>query len=105
MTWTSSWHTAGSQKTLIGAALFSDLSVLWWQVAWDIAQERKPGFLSHVQRQARYLDRPGPFEAEDLWHACTTYGEQVALFAEQAERGGVPIGHGEYSLRFDGAHN
>lgn len=60
-------------------------------------QERRPSFVSNVQKQARYLDRPEPFPAEDLWYACSTYGEQVALFAEDAERQGMPVGHGEYN--------
>lgn len=98
MTWTSSWRQLGNKKTLIGSALFSDLSVLWWKVEWDISQEHRPAFVSQVQKQARYLDRPEPFQAEELWYACSTYGEQVALFAEQAERAGLPIGHGEWSL-------
>ena len=36
MTWTSSWQQLGSRKTLIGAALFCDLSVAWWKVEWDV---------------------------------------------------------------------
>lgn len=96
MTWTCSWRVSGSDKTLIGAALFSDLSVLWYKVDWDTNQEHRPGFASRVHEQARYLDRPDPFPAEDLWYSCSTYGEQVASFAEDAERRGVPVGHGEY---------
>lgn len=96
MTWTCSWRTSGSQKTLTGAALFCDLSVVWWQVDWDTSHERRPGFASQVQRRARYLDCPEHLEAEQLWYACSTYGEQVATFAEQAEAAGLPIGHGKF---------
>ena len=98
MTWTCSWRTHGNNKTLTGAALFSDLSVLWYKVDWDMSQEHLSGFTAHVQKQARYLDRPEPFAAEDLWYACSTYGEQVALFAEGAERQGRPVGHGEWTV-------
>jgi hypothetical protein len=75
--------------------MFSDLSVLWWKVDWDTRQEHRSGFASQVQKEARYLDRPDPFDADNLWYACSTYGEQVAGFAEQAEARGLPIGHGE----------
>lgn len=95
MTWTCSWRTLGTQKTLTGAVLFCDLSVVWWQVNWDTTYERQPGFASQVQKQARYLDCPDAFDAEELWYACSTYGEQVALFADRAETAGLPIGHGK----------
>lgn len=98
MTWTCSWRQLGNNKTLVAAALFSDLSVLWFKVDWDVSKERRPDLLSSVQKQARYLDRPEPFSAEELWYACSTYGEQVALFAEDAERRGVPVGHGTFSV-------
>lgn len=98
MTWTCSWRTYGSNKTLTGAALFSDLSVLWYKVEWDMSRERQAGFAAQVKKEARYLDRPEPFAAEELWYACSTYGEQVALFAENAERQGRPVGHGECRL-------
>ena len=97
MTWTSSWQQLGTQKTLVGAALFADLSVCWWKVEWDMNDERRPGFLSggSVRRSARYMDTPAEFGADELWDACSTYGEQVAQFAEEAERRGLPIAHGE----------
>ena len=50
---------------------------------------------SRVIREAKYLDCPEPLSAEMLWDACSTYGEQVAQFAERAEAGGVPIARGE----------
>lgn len=95
MTWQASWSQRGSQKALTGVALFADLSVCWWKLEWDVNEERSPNLLQRVRREARYLDRPAAFSAEQLWDACATYGEQVAQFAEKAEREGVPIAHGE----------
>lgn len=85
----------GTRKTLIGSALFSDLSVAWWRVEWDLLREHSPNFPNTVSRQAKYMDGPAPFEAEELWDACYTYGERVAQFAEQAESNSVPVADGE----------
>lgn len=97
MTWSSSWQQYGNAKTLIGTALFCDLSVAWWRVQWDVQEEQTRGFAQsgRVRREARYLDGPAPLAAEQLWDACSTYGLQVAQFAESAERGGVPIARGQ----------
>jgi len=95
MTWQASWSQRGQQKALTGVALFADLSVCWWKVEWSVNEEHLPHFLDRVAREARYLDPPHSFGSEELWEACATYGEQVAHFAEEAERNGVPIAHGE----------
>ena len=96
MTWSSSWQQRGNAKVLIGTALFCDLSVAWWKVQWDVQEEQTRGFAqsTRVRREAKYLDCPDPLPAEQLWDACSTYGEQVAQFAERAEQGGVPIARG-----------
>lgn len=95
ITWTSSWQQYGNEKTLVGSALFCDLSVAWWRVQWDASKERDRGFCHSVSRQAKYLGRPAAFAAEQLWEACSTYGERVALYAERAEQSGLPIANGE----------
>lgn len=97
MTWSSSWQQYGNAKTLIGTALFCDLSVVWWKVQWDVQEEQTHSFAQsrRVRREAKFLDQPDALPAEQLWDACSTYGEQVAQFAEAAERGGVPIARGE----------
>lgn len=100
MTWTSSWSSYGTAKTLVGTALFSDLSIAWWKVEWDDATRNRPNFMSTVQKEARLLRCPAPFSAEELWHACSTYGEQVAAFAEGAEQRGVPVGRGRSPLHY-----
>ena len=60
-----------------------------------MSNEKRSGFLDTIHRRAKYLDAPAPFQAQQLWQACSTFGEQVALFAEEAERRGRPVGRGE----------
>ena len=82
----------GSQKTVLGCALFSDLSMLWYSVAFNIAQASDP---SRTQRQARYSPRPEPQSHDQLVAANASYGEVIAQYAEAAEQAQQPAGRGE----------
>lgn len=102
MTWSSSWSQRGSSKCCIGTAIFCDLSMAWWKVEWDASVERRPDIGLCVKKQAKYLPRPASFPAMQLQQCAATYGEQVARFAEAAERARRPIAHGELVLRRQG---
>lgn len=100
MTWTSSWTQIGPSKTVVGTALFCDLSVVWWKVEWNVTQERSAGLVQTATRSAKYLGRPAPLGKEELWAATSSYGEQVAIFAENAEVARRPVAHGRSVFRF-----
>jgi hypothetical protein len=87
--WSGSSMTQGTQKTLIGAVLFSDLSMAVYNVAFSTQAPRQ------ATRQARYSDRSPVLPAHELLSAHELYSEAVAQFAEAAEASGQPVGDGE----------
>jgi hypothetical protein len=75
----------------MGAALFDDLSCLWWRIGWDA---RNPAATSRVD--AAYKDCPEAWNDEErLQEAAKGFGDWIAGFAEQAEQKKQPVGDGE----------
>lgn len=81
----------GDERTIEGGAIFSDLSLLWWQVSW-----RTPSPLATVHVQAAFKDRPDAWSDEDrLVEANRGFGDWIAGFAEDAAQRRQPVGDGE----------
>jgi hypothetical protein len=79
----------GSKKTLIGAVLFSDLSMAIYNVSFHTHNPHQ------ADREAYYSLRPDVLPASELVQAYETYSEAIAQFAEEAEASGFPVGNGE----------
>lgn len=81
----------GSQRTLQGSALFSDLSCLWWHITW---KSNNP--TATVEVQIAYCERPSSWDDEErLVEASKGFGEWIAGFAEDAVQRRAPVGDGE----------
>ncbi|TEB33708.1 hypothetical protein FA13DRAFT_1789555 [Coprinellus micaceus] len=88
----SSWQSRGSTKTTSVGVLFSDLSVLWGSVTFNMTN---PGDQSKITRQAWYLPRPEPQDLAVLADANETYGDTIAQFAESFLGAGTYCARGE----------
>lgn len=88
----SSWQSRGSTKTTRIGILFSDLSVFWGCVTFNMTN---PGNQNDLTRQAWYLPRPEPQSRTVLTEANETYGDTIAQFAESFLDSGTYCGRGE----------
>ncbi|TFK27319.1 hypothetical protein FA15DRAFT_220954 [Coprinopsis marcescibilis] len=75
----TSWQSRGTTKVTRIGVLFSDLSVFWGAVTYDMDD---PGNERHIKREAQYLSRPSALDREELVQANETYGDTIASFAE-----------------------
>ncbi|TFK67975.1 hypothetical protein BDN72DRAFT_960581 [Pluteus cervinus] len=85
--WSSSWQSHGQTKTVFIGILYSDLSVFWGTVEFQMSN---PGT---TKREAQYLPVPPALSKRELEEAHKTYGETIASFAESF------LGTGEYCAR------
>ncbi|KAF8968772.1 hypothetical protein BDZ97DRAFT_1797976 [Flammula alnicola] len=90
LTYTTSWRSVGSNKTVYIGIIFSDLSIFWGTADFKTTN---PEDQSTVKRSAVYLPPPGALERQELVDAHETYGETIALFAESF------LGSGQYCAR------
>ena len=88
----SSWQSRGSTKTTSVGVLFSDLSVFWGSVTFNMTN---PGNENGITRQAWYLPRPEPQDRAVLTDANETYGDTIAQFAESFLGSGTYCARGE----------
>lgn len=88
-TFAASMSSLGSNATLIGSVLFSDLSMANYSVAYDTSGRSAP------KAQVAILNRPAVADASLLVAAYEMHSEAIAQFAEQAIASGQPVGHGE----------
>lgn len=97
ISFTASWTSDGTNKTLYGGVLFCDLSMCWYSVSWPLraSPTHDPNDARTVRRSARYLPRPAAWPREQLVEAHETYGETIAGFAESYEGTGEPCARGE----------
>ncbi|KAI0351683.1 hypothetical protein OH77DRAFT_1429521 [Trametes cingulata] len=95
--WTASSSYNGHTKTLHVGVIFADLSMCFYSVSWpqNAPPTHDPNDARAVQRSARYLPRPAPWDRARLLDAHETYGETVASFAESFEGTGQPCARGE----------
>src|ERR1700722_17607356 len=89
-----SWRSTGSNKTLHGGVVFSDLSICWFTVE-SSTPSADPNDIIAVKRKALYLPRPSPMQKEALLEAHETYGETIAAFAESDVGSGEVCARGE----------
>ncbi|KAI0077628.1 hypothetical protein K474DRAFT_1697560 [Panus rudis PR-1116 ss-1] len=90
-----SWEWYGPSKTVYGAALWEDLSICWYIVKFSTSGNADPNDSRAVQRSARYIPRPAPWDGARLVQAHETYGETIAGFAESYEDTGEYCASGE----------
>lgn len=81
--------STGNKATLIGAVLFSDLSMANYRVDYDSASLARP------QGQVAILPRPQPLLHSVLEQAYQLHSEAIARFAEDAVSSGHAVGRGE----------
>lgn len=87
----SSWMYSGNNYTLLGCALFADLSHLWWKISWD---STRPA--STVKSQVAYREPPSSWNDEErLTEASRGFGDWIAGFAETNAANRTPVGDGE----------
>jgi hypothetical protein len=91
VTYSMSSMYRGNDHTLVGGALFADLSCLWWEISWNSTNPSKT-----VKRQVAYREPPGSWNDEErLVEASRGTGDWIAGFAELNERNRTPVGDGE----------
>ncbi|KAM0786385.1 hypothetical protein ACM66B_001853 [Microbotryomycetes sp. NB124-2] len=92
--WTGSWSQLGTQRSLIGFALFGDCSCAWWKIDWDVSKPTNaPG--NEARREAVYRPCPAPWTGEQLYKASQMYSDRIVSFARQAVASGRPVARGE----------
>ncbi|KAK4050314.1 hypothetical protein OIV83_003635 [Microbotryomycetes sp. JL201] len=91
MRWTGSWTQLGSQKSLIGFALFGDCSCAWWKIDWDVSRH----LVGQERRDAVYRPCPSPWTGDELYIASQLYSDAVISFAQNAVASGRPVARGE----------
>lgn len=81
----------GNTHTILGCALFADLSFLWWKISWDASRPA-----ATVQSQVAYREPPVAWADEErLSEASNGFGDWIAGFAETNEANRTPVGDGE----------
>ncbi|KAH8928667.1 hypothetical protein BT69DRAFT_1293161 [Atractiella rhizophila] len=89
MMWTASWSHRGTNKEVLGAAIFEDCSRITYRVAFDT----RTGVIA--SKEGLYRPIPEPWDGELLAGWAESFGEIIAQFAERAEAEGRPVGRGE----------
>lgn len=75
----------------MGAALFEDLSCLWWRVSWNAGSPA-----STAKVDAAYREPPAAWMDESrLAEASRGFADWIAGFAEMSEQNRTPVGDGE----------
>ncbi|KAI0334160.1 hypothetical protein GY45DRAFT_1318600 [Cubamyces sp. BRFM 1775] len=84
LNWKGNWSSNGRSKTISVGVLFADLSLCFYTLTFPIPlpPAHDPNDARTIQRSARYLPRPQPWDRARLVDAHETYGETVAAFAE-----------------------
>jgi len=84
------WRTSGLKKEARCYALFSDLSIAWWRMEWQMTNPTRS-----LTIETRFRPSPGAWGRDDLITASKLYGDVIARFAENAVRNEQHVGRGE----------